>query len=179
MDPGRCNPWGTQLMSSTKRGWSAEGWDHCGPLLVFRTECSDFTQQDFASVRKYIDLYHDKFFDVAEEKGEAAATRKGFSTPQTWKAKPSEEPAKAAKEEAPRKKPLKQPKRKAQKAEEPSAKPAKTAKTKSSKGSKSSTAADGDGGLHPSWNAKKAAKVSGALVQAAGDRKVFDSDSDA
>ena len=83
MDPGRCNPWGTQLMSSTKRGWSAEGWDHCGPLLVFRTDGSDFTQQDFASVRKYIDLYHDKFFDVAEEKGEAAATRWGQQWLQT------------------------------------------------------------------------------------------------
>ena len=31
-------------------------------------------------------------------------------------------------------------------------------------GSKSSTAADGDGGLHPSWNAKKTAKVEEQLL---------------
>lgn len=111
--------------------------------------------------------------------GETGMTLKRKPKKRRVEAQPSEKPAKVEKEAASRKKPLKHPKRKAQQVEEPSAKPAKTAKTKSSKGSKSSTAADGDGGLHPSWNAKKTAKVSGALVQAAGDRKVFESDSDA
>ncbi|CAE7358205.1 tea1 [Symbiodinium natans] len=78
--------------------------------------------------------------------------------------------------EAPQREPKKRPKRKAQKEEQPSKAP-KAAKTKRSKGA--SPAATDAADLHPSWNAKKAAKVSGAIVEAAGDRKVFDSDSDA
>ncbi|CAJ1457586.1 unnamed protein product [Effrenium voratum] len=47
------------------------------------------------------------------------------------------------------------------------------------KGDKVKAKADGQLPLHPSWAAAKNAKVAGAIVSSAGDRKVFDSDSDA